>query len=583
MDPNGTEETMRPVDTHFVVGIDLGTTNSSISVYHRKAPVTLPLSPLVAGPGGRSMPSTVRFEGGLRSKVVVGRKAKEYALIHAKEVIGSIKSVMRQPGWRDNPEVVERLTVEGTLVEPAEIAAMILRELVEQASNSQDKVDLQGGVRHAVICVPANSTDEYRRSVYRAAALAGIGEKDESGQVKVDADGRALGVRLLEEPVAAAIEYGRQVGVFAGQKQQKILVYDLGGGTFDVTILDVDSTGEVPRFKVLATQGVAQLGGDDFDQVMMEMAAAEFSGATGIDLFDLVADTGITPAVLKTAQQELKAAAEQAKIDLAGGGARATIRLAAFLKDGDGKSYDLEVDIEKAAYVERIQPLLAQAQQCVRDALAAAGLGLEDLNRVVLLGGSTKAGWVRDSIRELYPAGEERDPFLAADVDLIVSQGAAFYGESELRRPAGPRAIVEGIVQHHLGVELRGAFFGLVLKQGLELNEQTPVQRRVRIFANPEDADNILISVLKTQKPMEVVEENGEFTTPERHPVHERDERGNDVFEAVGEFLLRGVPRGPAGKFPVIVDMEIDRENLLRVKARCEGVEGDAELSVARV
>jgi molecular chaperone DnaK (HSP70) len=142
---------------------------------------------------------------------------------------------------------------------------------------------------------------------------------------------------------------------------------------------------------------------------------------------------------------------------------------------------------------------------------------------------------------------------------------------------------VEGIVQHHLGVELRGALFGLVLKQGLELNDDTPVQRRARVFVNPPDADNILISVLKTQKPMEVVEENGEFTTPGRHPVHERDELGNDVFEHVGEFLLRGVPRGPGGKFPVVVDMEIDRENLLRVKARCEGVEGDAELSVARV
>jgi molecular chaperone DnaK (HSP70) len=569
------------IKMRHVVGIDLGTTNSSISLFQRNVPQTIPLSPAVAGLGGRSMPSAVRFTNHKRDGVVVGRKAREQALIHPGEVVTSIKSVMRRSDWRDDPEVVERLTVEGTLVEPFEIAAMILRELLEQAY-AQEVIELDGEVRHAVICVPANSTDEYRRAVHRAAALAGIGEKDEAGQVRVDADGRAAGVYLLEEPIAAAFEYGRQVGVFAGQKQQKILVYDLGGGTFDVTVLDLDSSGSRPRFSVLSTSGVARLGGDDFDRVMMEMAAERFNESTGIDLFNLNLPSGsaLTQKALKTAQQQLKAAAEEAKIALGSGSARASILLPALLNDGEGNVHNLDVEIAKADYVARIQPLLEQAQQSVRDALAEAGLGLDDINRVVMVGGSTKADWVRESIRALYPAGEERDPFVAADVDLIVSQGAAYYGES-LRRPGMVQ--VDKIVQHHLGVELVGEWFGLVLPKGLPLDTETPVQHRTRVFANPDDADTLVISVFKTQKHLEVAEENGEFVTPDRHHVREKTELGGEVFEHCGEFFLRGVPRGPAGKYPVVVDMEIDGENLLRVKARCEGIEGDTELKLARV
>lgn len=215
----------------------------------------------------------------------------------------------------------------------------------------------------------------------------------------------------------------------------------------------------------------------------------------------------------------------------------------------------------------------------MRDALAEAGLGLDDLNRVVMVGGSTKADWVRESIRALYPAGEERDPFVAADVDLIVSQGAAYYGES-LRRPGS--VPVDKIVQHHLGVEMVGEWFGIVLPKGLPLAADNPVQRRSRVFATPENADTLVISVFKTQKHLQVEEEDGEFATPDQHHVREKSELGGDLFEHIGEFYLQGVPRGPAGKYPVVVDMEIDGENLLRVRARCEGVEENAELKVAK-
>jgi molecular chaperone DnaK (HSP70) len=199
-----------------------------------------------------------------------------------------------------------------------------------------------------------------------------------------------------------------------------------------------------------------------------------------------------------------------------------------------------------------------------------------------MVGGSTKSDWVRESIRALYPAGEERDPFVASDVDLIVSQGAAYYGES-LRRPREVVIKVDKIVQHHLGVELVGEWFGLVMPKGLPLDDDTPVQQRTRVFANPENADTLVISVFKTQKHLEVAEENGEFVTPGQHHVREKSELGGELFEHVGEFFLQGVPRAPAGRYPVVVDMEIDGENLLRVRARCEGIEGNAELKLARV
>ena len=192
--------------------------------------------------------------------------------------------------------------------------------MLEEVHN-QTQIDVNGEIQRAVICVPANTTDVYREEVYKAAEMAGLGEKDDNGSVIKDDLGHPLGVSLLEEPTAAAIEYGRQMEMWKEKKEQTILVYDMGGGTFDVTILSVDSTGDLPKFKIVATQGIAKLGGDDFDHVLMEMCAEEFKANTvDIDIFDLKSDqNGTSAKELKKAQQKLQVNCEQAKIAFAGG------------------------------------------------------------------------------------------------------------------------------------------------------------------------------------------------------------------------------------------------------------------------
>lgn len=409
---------MKEKESPYVLGIDLGTTNTSASVFTDRAIQTISLSPTVANPGGKSLPSVVRFKERKKDQRVVGKQAKDAVLIAPQEVFSSIKTIMRsEADWKEDPVLLEKYSIEGEQLEPVHMAAEILKTLVEEV-HTQEAIDMGGEIVRAVVCVPANSTDAYKENVYRAVALAGIGKKDDTGEVVLDEQGHPVGVSLLEEPIAAAIKYAEDLGFLKEEKEQIILVYDLGGGTFDVTVLKLDSTQHPAKYEVVATNGVAELGGDDFDHALMDLCATHFQSETGIDIFDLKTDQKATsPKALKQAQQKLKEASEEAKKAFAGGANREEINIANFLKDGDGNNYNLEVEVKKQEFVERISPLLEKAQQCVRDVLEEAKLELDDLNRVVLVGGSTKADWVKDSILKLYPAGEEREPFVAADVD----------------------------------------------------------------------------------------------------------------------------------------------------------------------
>ena len=262
-----------------------------------------------------------------------------------------------------------------------------------------------------------------------------------------------------------------------------------------------------------------------------------------------------------------------------------------FLKDGDGKTYNIEVTIKKSDFLERIKPLLEQANQCVRDALAEAAIGLDDLNRIVLVGGSTKADWIKESIRGLYPPGEERDPFVAADVDVIVSQGAAVHGaslltmldkEGAVNPEDKPEMEVEGIVSHHLGIELEGQKFGLVIPKGLPLNKDTPSQVVTRVFGNPHMRDSIQITAWKTQKAIDVEEDAGAYKAKDDHYVTQKGDNEQKLFEYVGEILLKGIPKANKGTLEVSVKMELNTENILFVSASCSGAEGDVKLDVGR-
>ena len=580
---------VRPKPSPYVIGIDLGTTNSSASVYLKGDPQTIPLSPTVANKDGRSMPSVVQFKGGMRDELAVGTSAKKSILIAPQEVFSSVKMIMRQGNWQDDPELVDKFKVAGEPIEPEEIAAEILKALMEEI-HTQETIDLKGEVERVVICVPANTTDIYRRGVYQAVALAGIGEKDDNGDVILDDQQRPQGVSLLEEPTAAAMEYGRQLGLWKDEREQTILVYDLGGGTFDVTILNVDSNVAPPKFTVIATKGIAQLGGDDFDRELMKMCADQFNAESGIDIFDLKSDQagGTSGKELKKAQQKLKETAEEAKIAFAGGSNREEINIPNFVKDGNGKVHNLEVEVLKKDFLEHVKPLLEQAQQCIRDVLGEVDLTLDDINRVVMVGGSTKADWIKESIMGLYPPGEEKAPYVAADVDVIVSQGAAVYGATLLTEYDENVATEdtlevqkEDIVSHHLGVELKGNVFGLVMPKGLPLNAETPVQEAHQVFGNPENRDHVHITIWKTQKTMDVeAQEDGTHKTAERQFVNERDDLGHRLFEYIGDFTLKGIPKAPQGTNRVDVTMEINRENMLKVSAKCMGQEGEKELDV---
>ncbi|ETR66370.1 MAG: hypothetical protein OMM_12876, partial [Candidatus Magnetoglobus multicellularis str. Araruama] len=229
----------------YVLGIDLGTSNSSASVYIKGVAITIQVN------GDLSLPSVVFFKDKNKDKMEVGKSAKKQILINPDAVFSSTKRLMKNDDWQQDEDLVKKYTLKDkdnneVKISPTDIAAEIINTLLEQI-RMQEKIDLNGQVRSAVICVPANTTDEYRQNVYKAAALAGLGETDDTGKVIIDSSGQPKGVMLLEEPTAAAIGYAHEIGIFGNEKEQTILVYDMGGGTFDVTILHVDSTKDSER------------------------------------------------------------------------------------------------------------------------------------------------------------------------------------------------------------------------------------------------------------------------------------------------------------------------------------------------
>jgi len=531
----------------YTLGIDLGTTNTSISVFKGGDAIVLKLE------GKDSMPSVVRFPDRKLDNVQVGRFAKGYALVRPDEVFSSVKTIMRENNWESDETLKAKFNIDGVQKEPAHIAAEILKKAIEEVQN-QDDFDIDGEPQNAVICVPANTTDEYRKNIYKAAELAGLGEKDENGDIIKDDAGRIKGIRLLEEPLAASLAYGLDMGIFAEDdtREQTILVYDLGGGTFDVTILKLDASvetreknGGFPKFEILSTMGVAKLGGDDFDNELMKICAAQFLEDTNIDLFDTSKDNNATSKkTILNALQRLKEESEKAKIELAGGKNKVEINIPGFLKDGDGTTHSLEVEIERKDFFEKIKPLIDQTTQCVKDALSEAGLsGMDEINRVVLVGGSTKAGWIKEEVSKLG-----KEPYVAKNVDVIVSRGAAWYGNNVPEQHSEEEPDFGKVTTHHMGVALQGSKFGLVMEKGIEIPEEG-VKCKQR-FKVPQNRNAVNIEIWKTQQPLNfTVEETPEpidgFFMPREHEPLFITTKDNK-FECIGTKVIRGLQSGEA-------------------------------------
>ena len=346
-----------------IIGIDLGTTNSCVAVLEGGEPVVIPNPE-----GSRTTPSVVAFKNGER---MVGQVAKRQAITNPDNTVSSIKREMGSD---------YRRTIEGKSYTPQEISAMILQKLKQDA-----EAYLGEKVTDAVITVPAYFSDSQRQATKDAGKIAGLNV-----------------LRIINEPTAAALAYGMDK-----ENNQKILIYDLGGGTFDVSILEIGDG----VFEVLATAGNNRLGGDDFDDRLINYIAEEFKKSHGIDLRND-----------RMAKQRLKEAAEKAKIELSGM-ASANVNLPFITMDANGPVH-LDMNITRAKFNELISDLLDKTKTCVQQALHDAGLKTSQIDKVILVGGSTRVPAVQDLVKNI--TGKE--PFKGINPDECVAIGAAIQG-----------------------------------------------------------------------------------------------------------------------------------------------------------
>ncbi|MCA8995642.1 MAG: Hsp70 family protein, partial [Planctomycetaceae bacterium] len=425
----------------YVIGIDLGTSTSTASVYRRGRPQVLPVG------GQTSTPSVVNYREG--DEPLIGLQAKRRALIDPDNTVVSIKRHMGDPDY--SREIHEQP------VRPEEVSAQILEYL---KNGVQDSGDLGGTVHYAVITIPANFNNNQREATKEAGRLAGL-------EV----------LRLVEEPVAAAVAYG-----FGHDRDQTILVYDLGGGTFDVCVLkvEVSSDGDSPAsFSVLGKAGIPQLGGDDFDEALMKVLAQKIVDDGGPDVLDVKKDQGISKKKLRTAQQILKEKAEEAKIELSDAES-AFVDVPGLVKNESGTEFHVSTEITREQFNEAIRPLVDQTRECINQALQEANTPLDEVDRIILVGNSTRAPIIRELVTDMF----DMEPYGDIDPGTAVSLGAAVLGATfdlpgekpDEDKVDNSQVAETNKTSHYLGIETMGQKFSELLAKGIEIpceNEKT--------------------------------------------------------------------------------------------------------------
>ena len=468
------------------IGIDLGTTNSCVAVIEGGEPVVIPNAE-----GGRTTPSVVAFSK--TGERLVGQVAKRQAITNPEKTVSSIK---REMGSN------YKVNIDGKDYTPQEISAMILTKLKTDA-----EAYLGEKVSQAVITVPAYFTDAQRQATKDAGKIAGLDVK-----------------RIINEPTAAALSYG-----IDKETDQKVMVYDLGGGTFDVSIIEMGDGVQ----EVLATAGNNRLGGDDFDQRVMDWIVGSFKAETGVDL---KGD--------KMAMQRVKEAAEKAKIDLSGI-TSTNINLPFITADATGPKH-LDLNLSRAKFNELTADLVEKTMGPVRQALSDSGLSIDKIDKILMVGGSSRIPAVQEAVKKF--TGKE--PFKGINPDECVAIGAAIQagvlgGEVE-------GLLLLDVTPLSLGVETMGG----VMTKIIERNTTIPTKKS-QIFSTAVDG--------QTQVEVNVLQGEREFA---------RDNK------QLGLFKLDGIAPAPRGIPQIEVTFDIDANGIVNVYAKDLGTGKEQKITI---
>jgi len=484
-----------------IIGIDLGTTNSCVSVMEGNEPVVIQNSE-----GGRTTPSVVAFsKDGER---LVGAPAKRQAITNPEKTVSSIKRFMGrmydevkeeigQVSYKvvkSDDEGTARVQIEDRKYAPQEISAMILQKMKQTAEEY-----LGEKVTEAVITVPAYFNDAQRKATQEAGKIAGLDVK-----------------RIINEPTAASLAYGLD----KKETDQTIIVYDLGGGTFDVSVLDLGDG----VFEVKSTYGDTHLGGDDFDQRLINYLAEEFKKDEGIDLRK-------DP----MAMQRLKDAAEKAKIELSSS-QKTNVNLP-FITATDSGPKHLNIDVTRAKFEQLVDDLVKRTIKPCEKALKDAGISKSEIDQVILVGGSTRIPKIQEVVKEFFG----KEPSKGVNPDEVVAVGAAIQG-GVLSGDVDDVVLLD-VTPLTLGIETLGG----VMTKLIEANTTIPTQKEETFSTAADNQSSVEIHILQGER------------------AQAKDNR------TLGRFHLDGIPPAPRGVPQIQVKFDIDANGVLNVSAKDKG------------